>query len=73
MNENAYIELNQLLTPTEAARAKGMRLNKFKYHASKIDAPKAVVVGKHRHPYYVEAEIAAWQPCLHPQKGNKKK
>lgn len=48
-----------------------MSLNRFKYQIVKPGAPRAVLVGKHRHPFYDEAEIAAWQPNLQPQKGKR--
>jgi hypothetical protein len=55
-------ELKKMLTPTEAARLKGMKLNKFKYHITKPHAPRPVFVGEHCHPFYYKAEIAKWEP-----------
>ncbi len=56
------IDINQLLTPTEAARLKEMKLNRFKYYVKTGSAPQPVLVGRFKHPFYDEGEIQAWNP-----------
>lgn len=50
-----------LLTPTEAARSKGLTLNHFKYLLATQPGPEPVAVGR-SHVFYQAAEVAAWQP-----------
>lgn len=71
MTDNANWIERQLLSPTEAARAKGLRLNQLKYHLTKPGAPMPVLVGKLQHPFFYESDIEAWQPNLQPQKGKR--
>ena len=54
-------ELNQLLTPTEAAARKGWSLNSFKYRVAKPGGPQSVPVGGGE-VRYVPAEIDTWNP-----------
>jgi len=56
------IKIDQLLTPTEAARVKDMALNRFKYYVKAGRAPQPVFVGRFKHPFYVESEVQAWTP-----------
>lgn len=60
--------LNSLLTPTEAARLKGMKLNRFKYHIGKPAAPKPHLVGEYGHPFFLRDDIIRWQPTERSKK-----
>lgn len=60
-------ELNQLLSPTEAANLKGWTLNTFKYRAAKPDAPRPIPVGGGE-VRYIEAEITTWHPPEQPKR-----
>lgn len=72
MKENAHIQIDQLLRPTEAARLKGMSLNQFKHHLSRPDAPTPILVGVFKHPHYDMRAVEAWQPNLEPAKGKRR-
>lgn len=71
MPENAITPTDHLLSPSEAASSKGLTIRQFIYHMARPGAPKPVFIGKYKHPFYDEAEIAAWQPNLQPQKGRR--
>lgn len=62
-------QLNQLLTPTEAAAIKGWPLNTFKYRVAKPDAPRAIPVGGGE-VRYDATEIRDWNPVTQ-SKGRK--
>lgn len=72
MKQDLITSPEQLLSPTEAARTKGLTLNQLKYHMTKPGAPVPVYVGRFRHPFYYERDIEAWSPNLQPQKGGKR-
>ena len=55
------MDISQLLSPTEAAHAKDMSLNQFKYHIAKPNAPKPFIVGN-AHPFYDREQIRLWKP-----------
>jgi len=60
-------ELNQLLTPTQAAAIKGWSLNTFKYRAAKEDAPQPIPVGGGE-VRFIESEVRAWNPAQQPKR-----
>ncbi len=62
-----------MLTPTGAARLKGMALNKFKHHIAKDGAPEPILFGVDRFKVYDRREIEAWKPNVQPQKRRKSK
>lgn len=62
MQQNDVMTKDQLLTPTEAARAKGMSLNQLKHHLKNPGAPAPILVGLHRHKFYDVEQIQNWQP-----------
>jgi hypothetical protein len=71
MQDNKDIDVNQLVTATEAGEMKGMTPNLTAYHLAKPDAPQPVPVGKGKHPFYRAADIEAWEPNRNPSKTRK--
>ena len=61
------IDVTQLLTPTEAARRKGLSLNHLKYLLSSRGGLTPVVVGD-RHVFYIRSQVDAWTPITKPKK-----
>lgn len=55
-------QLSGLLTPTEAARAKRMSLQLFKYYLRDPGSPVPVVIGKSRQRFFWPDEVKQWVP-----------
>lgn len=60
--EAAIIHFEQLVTVTEAAKAKKMTVELLRHHLKKPDAPKPVYIGREHHRFYDVNEIEAWKP-----------
>ena len=63
-------EFAKLVTPTRAARLKGMPLNSFKYRVRKDGAPRPVFVGEDGDIYYYKTDILAWKPAKRKARGS---
>lgn len=56
------VELNQLVTPSEAAKLKDMTLNLFLYYTRLNRGPKPVLVGMFGHTFYHVNDVREWSP-----------
>lgn len=56
-------DLTQLLSPTEAAKMKGLTLNAFKYRLREHGGLNEIVIGD-QHKFYLRSEVKAWNPPI---------
>jgi hypothetical protein len=59
---NEIFDINQLVTQAEIGEMKGMSRELTRYHLKRPGAPKVILVGVGKHPFYALPEVKAWEP-----------
>lgn len=57
------MELEHLLSPSEAATYKGMSLSLFMHYEKEKRVPEVVIIGK-GHRFYDKEKIRQWEPIM---------